>query len=161
MGLDIRVDKSYVLRSGARLEMGTEELPNYAECNLVNPEMWYQKECHFLSPWARRNLEPAEGAYYDERYDEYYSYKLPLDKVVKLIADCNAGMRIDRSLPPEEVRRQVEAIIGPPGKSVAWRYEKGYGDSFFDDLYKVAKSMPRLLGYMGDEDVEFTLYFGW
>lgn len=161
MGWDITVEKSYVLHSGKLLNMGSEDLEEYRSCNLINPDMWYQKECFFLPGWAKKHLEPVEGAEYDDSKELYNEYKLPLDKVQLLITECNTALKY-RNSNPKVAAAAIRPLFDDKECVFSSHYDTGYNQDFFDDLYKVASSMGHLLTYLGqEEDVLFTFHFGY
>lgn len=140
--------------------MGTEDLEEYKSCNLLNPEMWYQKECYFIPGWAKQNLIPVDGSRYDESKDIYMEYELPLDKVQKLIDDCNTALKC-RYMTPESAARVIRPLFDD-GECVFKGHYEGYGEKFYEDLYKLATSMEHLLIYRGEEeDIKFLLNYSY
>lgn len=153
MGMDICVGKYLKLQSGKRYYMGTVELPYHNGTGLLNPELWYQKECYFLVNWCERNLTqiapPREG--------EEDEWELTRADVYHLIDDCNKCLAYEGK--PNEC--EVWNVAYQAFNMEEWAKNK-YGENaskLFDDLRKVTASIVYVLQEIDDPDVLFAVSY--
>lgn len=151
MGLDIYVDKNLVLKSGKLYRLGTVELPDCGLYNLLNPELWYQKECFFLDNWCKKNLDPVV-----EDSDE--EYKLTRDGFNRLIVSCNTVLQLENQVLAGDTKQTkiVESIFSIDG--YLHRYSS-YNERFFTDVRKLRDSMEGSIvpKEIDDPDIKFTI----
>lgn len=153
MGLDITVHKNLILRSGRKYDAGA--VPCYSAT--WDDTLWWQKEAYFMADYAYMNLQREHDPEYgvDDDSPYYGDWILTSDAVLDILEKCSRALIYDE----HSAKYHIDELnsLFPLGKCGSYHYNNSYNKAFFDDVRLVVRTLPCVLEYVGDTDVELIL----
>lgn len=141
MGLTVRFDKFYKLKSGRLLDVG-----DMGACVWHDVDMRFQNSCQFLCEYAMEKLKRSDGSKAKDELDYYGEWVVPMKNIQDIVTRCNKALRY-------ECVRDSKALSKIFSISVWRRYGGEYGYAFFDDVRELLSKLPVILEDIGDSDV--------
>lgn len=147
MGMCIRLEKAYKLRSG--------KLLNIADIGAYywhGDDLRFQKCAYFLAEYAIEKLKRVDGSKASAPDDYYGEWVLPMKNVQDILSRCNKAEQKMYSANKSSLKK-VFNIDG-------WSRYNGYDDTFFNDISEVKHKLPVVLEDYGDSDVVIIMSIG-
>lgn len=150
MGLTVRFEKMYKLKSGRLLDIG--DMGAYYWHDV---DMRFQKCCYFLCDYAMDKLKRPDGTKAKDEEDYYGEWVVPMKNIQDIISRCNKALKHSYDRDNKALTKLFKV-----GGWHRYDFEGYYNDAFFDDVRELLSKLPVILEDIGDPDVVVVMSIG-